>query len=182
MTVSVPIDKVFDHLRKTSPIVISVAIVSGIILFAPIALREKLFLTGIPVGWMRGISAIFLFSVFLTLLLAIESASRFVKKKVKRMLTVKRYKKQYLKFNALQKDIVLRALQSQTGYVPLGLTDGNAQYLMNIGYLFRPSQSLELDYNSREPIAKYVPQPWLVTEYNKDPSFFVRNGDNCDQL
>ena len=69
MNLSLSIDKLFKYLEKISPVVITVSIVSGLMLFAPYPIKEKLFLTDISVRALRIISTIFLFSVSLTLLL-----------------------------------------------------------------------------------------------------------------
>ena len=177
MNISVSIDKIFDHLRKISPIIISISIVSGAMLFAPYSIREKLYLTNLSPKWMRIISVTFLFTAFLTLTLLIETMVQSVKKKVKVKTNIKKRKEQYLTLNNYQKAIVLETLQSRNGYVRLGLTDGNAQYLIQLGFIFRPNQGVQFDFDRNEPVVNYIPQPWLVMEYNKNPDFFIRNGE-----
>lgn len=171
MNFSLSIDKLFKYLEKISPVVITVSIVSGLMLFAPYSIKEKLFLTDISVSVLRIISTIFLFSFFLTLLLLIESCICSVKKRTK----VKKYKKHYLTLDNSQKRLILQALQSEAGGVLLDTASRDAQYLVTLGYLFLPSQPVELNFFPNEMQAKYVPQPWLITEYNKDPDFFKRN-------
>lgn len=170
MNLSLSIDKLFKYLEKISPVVITVSIVSGLMLFAPYSIKEKLFLTDISVRELRIISTIFLFSVSLTLLLLIESCICSAKKRT----MVKKCKKHYLTLENSQKQIILQALQSKTGGVLLDTASRNAQYLVTLGYLFLPSQPVEIDFFSNEMQAKYVPQPWLITEYNKDPDFFKK--------
>lgn len=81
MNFSLSIDKLFKYLEKISPVVITMSIVSGLMLFAPYSIKEKLFLTDISVRELRIISTIFLFSVSLTLLLLIESCICSAKKR-----------------------------------------------------------------------------------------------------
>ena len=171
--ITVSLDKFFEHLRKISPIVITAAIVSGAILFTPVSIKEKLFLLDIPSELLRIFAIIFLFSIFLTLLLLIEAAIRLIKKKFKPKITVRKRKAHYSKLSKIQKEIILQALQSPNSYVCLEMTDGNAQYLMQSGYLYRPNQSVGVDFETSELVAKYVPHPWLIEEYNKNPRFFV---------
>lgn len=88
--ITVSVDKFFEHLRKISPIVITAAIVSGAILFTPVSIKEKLFILDIPSELLRIFAIIFLFSIFLTLSLLIETAIRLIKKKMHRESLSKR--------------------------------------------------------------------------------------------
>lgn len=142
MNFSLSIDKLFKYLEKISPVVITMSIVSGLMLFAPYSIKEKLFLTDISVRELRIISTIFLFSVSLTLLLLIESCICSAKKRT----MVKKCKKHYLTLENSQKQIILQALQSKTGGVLLDTASRNAQYLVTLGYLFLPSQPVEIDF------------------------------------
>ena len=100
MNFSLSIDKLFKYLEKISPVVITMSIVSGLMLFAPYSIKEKLFLTDISVRELRIISTIFLFSVSLTLLLLIESCICSAKKRT----MVKKCKKHYLTLEKTAQD------------------------------------------------------------------------------
>ena len=174
MNVSVSLDKLFDSLKKITPAVVSIGIVSGLILFLPDKVLQYIYLASLPERWLRIIAIIFLLSLFICLTVMIRDLGLTIKTHGERRRAEKKRKSQYSLLDEDQKQIIYDILTSKDKQILLSLEDGNADYLIKNGFIYRPTQQAEIDYNTGRLLAHYLAQPWLITEYLKNPEFFQK--------
>lgn len=175
MNVNVSLDKLFESLKKISPAIVSIGIVSALILFLPDKYLGYIYLDSLPERWLIIISIIFLFSLFVCLTILLRDIGIAIKRSIERKRINKRRKKQYLLLDNDQKQIISYILTNDEKQILLPLEDGNADYLIKMGFIYRPTQQAEIDFNTERLLARYLACPWLITEYLKDPDFFIKN-------
>ena len=177
MTFNLNIDKLFANLRKLVPIILAIGIVAGLILFLPSSVVQKLHLGDIPENWLAIIGIIFLLSVFLIIIIVSHCIIAIASKKAKIILKIFQMKRSFASLDPMQKSIIRKLLQSGEKYIVLEIADGNADYLIAKGFIYRPDQPAILGWKDGEGdvlCAKYLAQPWLLTAYNKSPDYFLK--------
>lgn len=178
MTFNLSIDKIFNNLRKLTPVFLAVGIVTGSVLFLPYDILEKLHISNIPENRLALIGLIFLMSIFLMVIIVCQSIISWIGEKLKYTLMFRNLKRGFHSLSLTQKRIIQELLLNEEKYVILKTTDGNAVYLTEKGYIWRPQQAAMLvDHDRYSICCKYMAQPWLLSAYNKDPDFFFKNMD-----
>lgn len=176
MTFNLSLDKLFGNLRKLGPIILAIGIVSGLILFLPESAIKKLHLEAIPENWFAPIGIIFLVSVFLIIIIVSQLIISGITKRLSYTINLRALKKSFNTLSPIQKHIIRELLLSDEKYVILEITDGNASFLTEKGYIWRPAQPVILGRHDRNSIrTKFLAQPWLLSAYNKDPDYFLRD-------
>ena len=164
-------EKTFDNFKKVTPALCAIAILTGMILFLPKDILEKMSLDELPVQWCRLIGVVFLLSIALIFTLIFFSIINKFMVKLKNRILRTNLKKRYKGLTLRQKKIVLAALCSEEKTVMLDKNSGDTIYLVNNIFLHMPEQPVSLGMNN-EIILKYVPQAWLIDLYNEEPEFF----------
>lgn len=176
MTFNLSVDKIFDNLRKLSPIVLAMGIVTGAILFLPYEILEKIHMENIPENWLTCIGFIFLLSIFLTIIIVCQLVVSWAKKELTYVFKSHKLKQSFKSLSPTQKSIIQELLHSEDKLVILKMTDGNAAYLIKMGFIQMPKQPVILDRHDRNIIwCRYLAQPWLLTAYNRDPNYFFND-------
>lgn len=168
------IDKVFDGFKKISPALVALAIVSGSILFLPATLLNKLGLSSLPESIKTIIGLLFLVSCALILTILCSVVFQRVAKKVKRQKALKELRKSFMKLSTRHKKIIVKLMKSSSKSIELGSLSGDTIYLSEHNFIHRPQQVVDafVLYDNKYT---YVPQPWLIDLYEKDPELFDLN-------
>ena len=162
------VTKVFDGFKRWTPALLAVLIVTGLILFLPDALLQRMALDNIPSLWRVIVGLLFLLSLALIVSIGLFEAWN-------KATSGRRQKKALNKRIEMLKDMspelkaILRdMMESKDKSIVLTREAGNTQYLMEKGLIFQPQQIIEYSTDN-ELRATYNPQPWLMELYNKNP-------------
>ena len=164
-------EKTFDNFKKITPALVAVAILTGLLLFLPKNVLEKMNLDELPVLWNRIIGIVFLLSVALVITIIVFSAISQFSSKIRNKRIRKNLKKKYQMLSPRQRAIILQVLKSGDKTISLDKNSGDTIYLVNNLFLHMPEQAFTLGWNN-EMILTYVPQPWLLDLYNEEPELF----------
>lgn len=171
MTFNINLDKIFDNIKKIWPLAFALGSATGFILFVPESTRDKLHISDLPEIWYTVFGICFIISIFFLSFALFQTIFSFFKRKVLTRLTIRNLKHSFESLNSAQKTIIREMLQSREKYLVMSMYDGNASYLTSKGFIYRPSQPV-IFLDNNELGTRYHPQPWLITEYNKNPGFF----------
>lgn len=165
------IDKVFAGFKKITPALIAVALASGLILFLPQNVLEKMNLHNLSKEWRTIFGLVFLITdtLVFTILLSviIQKINKYIKNK--RLNTI--LEKKLKNLNMEQKKIIYEMMRNSAKSISLNDTSGNTIYLINNGFLYRPQQFISLEFDNNT-YSNHTPQPWLIDLYNKKPELF----------
>lgn len=176
MTFNLSVDKIFDNLRKLGPIVLAMSIVTGSILFLPYEILEKIYMENIPEIWLTRIGFIFLVSIFLTFIIVLQLIVLWAREGLTYVFKSHKLKQSFKSLSPIQKGIIRELLHSEDKVIILKMTDGNARYLINMGFLQMPRQTMVFAHHDQGAIlCRYLAQPWLLSAYNKDPKYFFED-------
>lgn len=164
-------EKVFDNFKKITPALVAVAILTGLILFLPGKVLEKMNLYELPVLWNRIIGIVFLLSVALIVTMIVFSVISLIASRRRNKRIRVKLKRKYQTLSPRQKAIVLQVLRSEDKTITLDKNSGDTVYLVNNLFLYMPEQAFTLGWNN-EMILTYVPHPLLLDLYNEEPEFF----------
>lgn len=165
------LEKVFDGFKRITPALIAVSLLTGMILFLPKSVLERMQLGELPILWSRIIGIIFLLSVALIITILISEAGSVIIKRWKNRRHRDNLKKKYKTLSHRQKNIVQQLLKSENKSVQLDKNSGDTIYLLQIGFIHQPTQVVTYGWND-EMVLTYVPQPWLMDLYNEEPEIF----------
>lgn len=166
------VEKTFDNFKKLTPALLAVAIFTGLILFLPASLLDKMSLDKLPDLWRQVIGTVFLLSIALIIAIICWSAFDFLneKRKYKRFRINQR--KKFQKLSPRQRQIVLDLLHSNDKTIRLDRNSGDTIYLLNNLFLHQPDQMFSPGWEN-EMIFIFVPHPWLLDLYNEEPQLFT---------
>ena len=164
-------EKTFDNFKKITPALVAVAIFTGLLLFLPHNVLEKMNLGEMPVLWSQIIGIVFLLSVALVITIVGFSTISHFASKIRNKRIRKNLKKKYQMLSPRQRSIILQVLKSDDKTISLDKNSGYTIYLVNNLFLHMPEQAFTLGWNN-EMILTYVPQPWLLDLYNEEPELF----------
>lgn len=164
-------EKTFDNFKKITPALIAIALLSGMLLFLPIEILEKMSLNNLPDMWKQIIGIIFLLSLALIFTLVISSIFSYVCSKRKYKKFKENQRKKLQKLSPEQMKIVCKLLRSKEKAIKLDRNSGDTVYLLNGLFIHQPDQAVSLGWDN-EMILVYVPQPWLIDLYNEEPELF----------
>lgn len=165
------LEKVFDGFKRITPALIAVSLLTGMILFLPKSVLERMQLGELPILWSRIIGIIFLLSVALIITILISEVGSVIIKRWKNRRLRDNLKKKYKTLSHRQKNIVQQLLKSENKSVQLDKNSGDTIYLLQIGFIHQPTQVVTYGWND-EMVLTYVPQPWLMDLYNEEPEIF----------
>lgn len=166
------VDKVFDGFKKITPALVAISIVSGLILFLPTNILDRLQLVDLPQELTRVIGLMFVLSIALITTIAISIIFEKIKLSIKKKRSIKIHRKSFLNLPCSLKVILIRMLDSPSRSITLDSTSGDTLYLLQNGYIYQPKQTLTI-FDLSENKCTYVPQPWLVDFYIEDPKSFT---------
>lgn len=171
--VSEIIDKVFAGFKKITPALIVLDIVASCVLFMPGSFLSTIGVQNMPAIWRTICGIIFLFSTALiAVILLFPMVEKLKRRYQEKQLWIQREKE----WESLPQDskIVVCALlaePSKSGYL-IG-TSAVTAYLLSKGFIFRPQQHVNIDY---EDLAhqKYVYclNSWVIDLFEKKPYLF----------
>lgn len=164
-------EKTFDNFKKITPALVAIAILTGLLLFLPKTVLQRMHLDELPVLWSRVIGIVFLLSIALIVTLLIFTIiSHFTEKSRNKRIRAN-LKRRYQTLSPKQKAIIKQLLESEDKTISLDKNAGDTIYLENNFFLHMPEQVFSLGWDN-EMTLKYVPQPWLLDLYNEEPEFF----------
>lgn len=132
------IEKFFDGFKKITPALVFCAIATGLILFLPISVLEKLGLNNISASWKTVIGLLFVVFTSAIVVIALSYPGKMIIRKLKRRKTLKRFEKQWINLNYECKSIVCTLLSTKEKSGFLSGTAGTTTYLVSNGFIFRP--------------------------------------------
>ncbi len=159
--------KVFDSFRKISPALIAIAIVTAIILFAPISFLTQLGLDTLSRDVTIVIGLVFLLSI--TLILTILFS--YIFEHLRKRKIIKEKINDCRMLNDKQKEIMKKMMQSKDRANFLKSTDGDVVFLKSKGLICRPEQTADIHMVSSNTY-EFCPQPWVVEIWLKNPKLF----------
>lgn len=164
-------EKVFDNFKKITPGLVAITIITGLLLFLPHSVLEKMNLNDLPIIWNRIIGICFLLSIAIILTVAFFSMISVLEPTIREKRLKKNLKKKYLSLSSSQKSIVLQMLRSTDKTIALDKNSGDTVYLVNNLFLYMPDQVFTLGWDN-EMVLTYVPHPWLLDLFNEEPELF----------
>ena len=167
------IDKVFAYFKKITPALVAVSLASAAILFLPTSILKLLGLNDLPDEIRTTIGLLFLLSTTLIVTIAISSCWQCFARKIKHMSMLQGLKKRFLALAPEQKKIILDLLKRADKVIRLDMTSGNTIYLQENNFIYRPEQVFSPGFDN-EIYMKYIPHPWLIDLYNKEPELFSK--------
>lgn len=165
MNINIAIDKIFEFCRKISPLLVAIAIFSGVLLFMPSNLLYKLHLMNIQDTYGENLGICFLFSTVLIIVIILEMIFHNIINYFKNQRLTRNLAKSFNKLDAIQKEIIISFYKSKKKSGMLKMTEGNTILLVNSGFIGRPAQLSDGEY------CEYFLQPWVVDYFNSHPEF-----------
>ncbi len=165
------IDKVFDGFKKITPALVAVAIVSGSILFLPTTFLSKLGLNDLPGSIKTVIGTLFLLSCALILTILCSVVFQRVIKTAKHKKLLSDLKKSYTELSTRHKKIIVKLMKSSSKSIELDSLSGDTIYLSEHNFIHCPQQVVDA-FALYDNKYTYVPQPWLIDLYEKEPELF----------
>lgn len=164
-------EKTFDNFKKITPALVAIALLTGMILFLPESILDKMALSNLPDLWNKVIGLTFLLSVALIITLVVFSIISRIRDKRQTKRLRENLKKNLKRLSPRQKSIVVQLLHSEDKTISLDKNSGDTIYLVNNLFIYMPQQAVTLGWNN-EMILTYVPQPWLLDLFNDEPELF----------
>ena len=164
-------EKTFDNFKKITPALVAIALLTGMILFLPESILDKMGLSNLPDLWNKVIGLTFLLSVALIITLVVFSIISRIRDKRQTKRLREKLKKNLKRLSPRQKSIVVQLLHSEDKNISLDKNSGDTIYLVNSLFIYMPQQAFTLGWNN-EMILTYVPQPWLLDLFNDEPELF----------
>lgn len=168
---SIDTNKVFSDFKKLTPALISIMVITGLILFLPQSILEKMALDNLSDTARRIIGIIFLLSSALTVTIILFSIFENVisERKYKRFRINQRKKLEKLSISP--KQIIFSLLHSYDKMIRLNPNSGDVLYLKTNLFIYEPTQVFSVDYDNNA-IMTYAPHPWLLDLFNETPELF----------
>ena len=164
-------DKVFDNFKKITPALVAITILTGLILFLPESILQKMNLSQIPAIWRTIIGLAFLLGIALTVTIVLFEAFSQLSIRRKNRKLRENLKKKLKTLSPQQKNIVVELLKSKDKMIQLNSNSGDTLYLVNCGFIICPQQIITFGLGN-DIIKKYAPQPWLLDLFNEEPELF----------
>lgn len=164
-------EKTFDNFKKITPALMAIALLTGMLLFLPDSILEKMYLDALPVLWSRIVGIAFLLSIALIITIVVSSIISYTSSKRKCKKIRENLKKNLKKLSPQQRNIILRVLKSKDKAISLDSNSGDTVYLVNNMFLHMPQQVFSVGWDN-EMVLTYVPHPWLLDLYNEEPELF----------
>ena len=165
-------EKVFDSFKKISPALIAVTIASGLILFLPESILERMALNNLQDGWKLVSGLVFIISFTLIITIVIID----VCKRLHQAIIVTRYRrlkrKQFINLPLDYKKMLVSILTSPQCSAELDPTSGKTLYLMNNQFIHQAQSYIFAGPGYTAPVT-YVPEPWLIDLFNNEPNLFT---------
>ena len=164
-------EKVFDSFKKVTPALVSVAILTGFLLFLPQSILERMKLDKLPDLWTKVIGILFLLSIALIITIGLFSLLA----RIHRKLVIKKIKENCRKklktLSSAQKSIIFQLLNSPNKTIELDKNSGDTIFLEQNLFIHMPDQVFSIDVDNKMRVT-YVPQLWLLELYNEEPNLF----------
>jgi hypothetical protein len=164
-------EKAFDSFKKITPALVSIALLSGLILFLPTCILEKMSLNDLPELWKQIVGIVFLLSIALIGTIILFSVLSKITSKRQNRRIKENLKKKLNTLSPRQRAIIIQLLRSEDKTISLDKNSGDTVYLVNSMFLHMPQQVFSMGWNN-EMVLTYVPQPWLLELYNEEPELF----------
>lgn len=164
-------DKVFDGCKKLTPALVALAGASGLLLFLPSSVLEKMGLSKIPFAVKGIIGVIFIISSVLIVTIIIwelcgKRYRKYRNKKLRRSL-----REQYLKLPPELKEILIKLMKQPNKKMMMDSADGDVIYLLNNLFINQPAQVVSTPYDN-VILMQYTPNLWLIDLYYNEPELF----------
>ncbi len=164
-------EKTFDNFKKITPALMAIAILTGMLLFLPVSILEKMSLDNLPNLWKQIIGIVFLLSIALIVTIVVSAVFSSVNQKRKYKKFKENQRKKLQKLSSNQMAIIRELLSSSDKAIRLDKNSGDTTYLLSNLFIHQPEQAFSLGWDN-EMILIYVPQPWLLDLYNEEPGLF----------
>ena len=140
-------EKTFDNFKKITPALVAIALLTGMILFLPESILDKMGLSNLPDLWNKVIGLTFLLSVALIITLVVFSIISRIRDKRQTKRLREKLKKNLKRLSPRQKSIVVQLLHSEDKTISLDKNSGDTIYLVNSLFIYMPQQAFTLGWN-----------------------------------
>lgn len=165
------VESVFNGFKKLTPALLAVAIASGCILFLPVQILSKMGLDRLLDGERTILGIVFLISTILIFVIIVSCIWHKICLSSQERKTINQYSKMYKHLSYDMKNIINEMMQSNDKSIILDEASGNTQYLINIGFIYRPKQYVPIGQNYEFRV-KFVPTRALTELYINKPRLF----------
>lgn len=163
--------KAFDSFKRITPALIAVALASGLILFLPEIVLEKMALNDLPANLKKTISVAFIVACALILTITAVELYRAITVKLAPYRFRKNKRKHYINLPREYKKLLITLLESEKRSIELDPTSGDTLYLLNNQFIHQAQSYMFVGVGYTAPVT-YTPEPWLIDLYNKEPDLF----------
>lgn len=164
-------EKVFDSFKRISPALIAVAIASGLILFLPESILERMALNNLQNIWKIVVGLVFIISCTLIITIMIVDIYRSVQRKTAPKHFRKLKRKQFVDLPLNYKRMLVSILKSPKCSMELDPTSGNTLYLLNNQFIHQTQSYMFVGPGYTAPVT-YIPEAWLIDLFHKEPNLF----------
>lgn len=171
MSVDKIVEKIFENFKRITPALFAIAILTGLLLFLPDNVLNKMSLNSLPDIWKQLIGIIFLFSIALISTIILSEFFSLFMSRIKKICFQKTQVKKLEKLSQRQKNIILELLKSEDKSIQLDRNSRDTVYLKINRFIYQPEQLTCLGVHN-EIILTYVPYPWLLDLYNTHSEYF----------
>ena len=165
------IDKVFAGCKKITPALIAVSLTSGLILFLPHKLLEKMGLDKIPPSLKSAIGLIFIVTMVLIVTIVFWEITNKWYKRYQNKIVRKRFRNNFINLPIELKAIIIEMMDQPSKKIILDSAEGSTLYLLSNSFIFEPQQIFSPSYDNKVWL-QYVPNPWLIDLYYSEPELF----------
>lgn len=164
------IEKVFDGFKRFTPALIAILVFTGLIIFLPESILEKMALQSIPDIWKVICGLAFLLSSALIISIICFQVTNKYLRKIKHQRFLHNRVKALKKLSNEQRKILKSLLESKDKSICLDSNSGNTIFLSQNGFIHQPQQICSID-ETDSLILRYIPQLWLMELYQNNPKF-----------
>ena len=166
------LDKLFSSFKKPSPLLISIAVTTGLILFLPQSILSKMALDNIPDKIKMIIGIVFIVSIAVIVSIIFFQLFGCIEKALKKRRWIAQKKLLYLRLSPEQREILIELLHSDGMTEWFDPTAGIIKHLEANGFIAKTQPAMFFGIGGAAPVA-YAPQAWLIDWYNEEPQMFT---------
>lgn len=166
------IEKVFDNFKKVTPLLLAIALITGLILFLPENILEKMALNDLPNAWRIIVGLVFLLTSVLTVVIFLKSILKPIISRIRIKQYQQKMRNKYIQLSEDKKQIILDLLKRAGEPVELDSSLGIVRYLESSHFIVRTQNIGTFDEYGNGIVFPYMAQKWLMELYDREPTLF----------
>ena len=172
INVDTKLDKLFSEFKKLSPLLVGVALTTGMILFLPQRILARMALDNVPDKVKMMIGIVFIVTIAIIGSIIVFRLSEYIRKALRKKRWLVQKKLLYRRLSHEERGILIELLHSE------GMTEwfdpsvGIIKHLEANDFIVKTQPAVFFGLDGMEPVS-YAPQAWLIDWYNKEPQIFT---------